>query len=458
MSNIEIKTLPEITLNLAQRWSFVFRSRNFTDQLRMRYGEIVLLNIGKDHTFMALSPEGSRQVLSANPKIYDAFWKESFTGITGPGSIWVLGPKAHQRERQVLAPAFHPQYHRQYGEKIIEITRQKTSHWVSGQVIKAQETTMEISLEVIQRFVLGLEDGEWMRQGHQKLKGLWRTLPPLGVFFPEIQKSWFPPWAKYLRAKRKFSDWILSYISLRREERSEAKDVLGRLLASRYEDGQLMRDEDIRDEMITILAAGMETTATALAWALFDLAGHPDVLEKVRREIESLGLNPDSGLIVNLPYLSAVCNETLRLHTLLPEVARVLVEPLDFFGHTLPVGSSVTISMMAIHHDPDLYPEPDRYRPERFIERTYSPYEFLPFGGGHRRCLGGSLSDYEMRLVIAEIVMNWEFEIAAQDHEIRHDIAMAPKNRIPLRILGRRANKKIDTKEESEEILSQEYA
>jgi cytochrome P450 len=216
-------------------------------------------------------------------------------------------------------------------------------------------------------------------------------------------------------------------------------DVLGRMLATSYDDGGRMTDEAIRDELLTILLAGHETTATALAWALYELGRHPAALARLRAEIEPLGADPDPDAVVKLPYLSAVCNETLRLHTLLAEVGRVTTALVGCQGYTIPAGESVCVSIMAIHHDPALYPDPGTFRPERFLERTYSPFEFLPFGGGNRRCLGAALSDYEMRIALAEIVTRWEFAPAAPEVEIRHDIAMGPKHGVPLRVTARRA-------------------
>jgi cytochrome P450 len=143
-------------------------------------------------------------------------------------------------------------------------------------------------------------------------------------------------------------------------------------------------------------------------------------------------------LIGKAPYLSAVCNESQRLHTLLPEVARTLVLPFELSGYMLEPGDSVGVSIMAIHHDPELYPEPDQFIPERFIDRTYTPFEFLPFGGGHRRCLGSGLSDFEMRIALAEIVTHWDFESASVEHEVRHDISMGSKHGVRLLIKSRR--------------------
>ncbi len=433
------------SINPYQTWLLVNRPQSYTASLRKRYGEVVALFTPLGTTFaIALTPNSARQILSADPAVYDAFWKEGFTGVAGSGSIWVLGKNEHRRERQLLSPAFHAQSFRGYGEVIREVTHQKIEQWQPGQTLRALDTTLGISLDIIMRLVFGAENGKFLDEGRRVLTALWRTMHPLFIFFPALQRGWFPPWARYARAKNDFSKWVSGYLAERRARTNTADDILGRMLAAHYEDGLPMRDEDIRDELITILLAGHETTATALAWALYDLGTCPDKLDKLRTELASLGVNPEPEVTAKAPYLTAVCNETLRLHTLLPEIARELVLPLELSGRTLAPGDSVGVSVMAIHHDPDLYPEPDQYIPERFIDRTYSPFEFLPFGGGHRRCLGSGLSDYEMRIALAEIVTQWEFEPAGIEHEIRHDIAMGPRNGVLLRIKGKRTSDKTE--------------
>jgi cytochrome P450 len=299
---------------------------------------------------------------------------------------------------------------------------------------------LDISLDIIMRIVFGVEDPKFVADGHKVLFALWHSMHPLFIFFPMLQRNWFPLWVRYVRAKRDFSNWVNQYLAERHTQNRIADDVLGRMLAAHYEDGNSMRAEDIVHELITIVLAGSETTATALSWALYDLGSNPSALEKLRAELNSLGPNPDPEAMAKAPYLTAVCNETLRLHTLLPEVARTLVAPLEVAGYQFAAGEWAGVSIMAIHHDPEIYPEPERFIPERFIGRTYSPFEFLPFGGGHRRCLGSGLSDFEMRIALAEIVMHWEFEPAGVEQEIRHDIAMGPKHGVRLKIKARRNN------------------
>jgi len=427
-----------VHLSLRQWGLFVYGPRKYTASLRERYGRAVNMEYRHQVYVVILDSEGASQVLLGDPHGYSALWKQGFAGLAGPGSLWVLDGNRHRQERQLLSPAFHGRGFSGYGEIIREITRRQTEQWKPGQRVRALETTLSISLDVIMRLVFGVEDPEFEREGQQVLTRLLRAVHPLIVFFTGLQRPWFPLWRRHLRARDHLSDWLGRYLVERRVRMQESADVLGRMLAARYEDGTPMQDEDIRDELYTILLAGHETTATALAWALYELGRHPAELEKLRAELDPLGPDPDPASVVKLPYLSAVCNETLRLHTILSEVGRVLTAPLQVLGKTIPAGDSVVVSIMAIHHDPGLYPDPDAFIPQRFVERTYSPLEFLPFGGGHRRCLGAALSDYEMRIVLAEIVSHWEFEPAAVEREIRHDIAMGPKNGVRLRITGER--------------------
>jgi cytochrome P450 family 110 len=429
---------PPVPISLLDKWQLVSQPLNFVKRLRQRHGDVAVLSISGDLFIMLLTSEGAAQALSADPSGYEAFWKAGFTGLAGSGSLWVLDGERHRRERQLLMPAFHTRGFRGYGDAMRQAARRHADQWRPGQTVRALDTTLDISLDVILRLVFGLPDGGLMDDGRRVLRCLFRRMHPVIVFFPNMQRGWFPLWARYARARAEFDHWVNRCLAQRRAQSAHGEDVLGRMLTARYDDGSPLRDADIRDELITILLAGHETTATALAWSLYELGRHPDALRELRVELAALGPDLDPDQVVRLPFLSAVCNETLRLHTLLPEVARVLTAPLDVLGRRLPAGASVSVSVMAIHHDPALYPRPEHFEPRRFIERSYSPFEFLPFGGGHRRCLGAALSDYEMRISLAEIVSAWSFEPARVERDIRHDIAMGPKTGVPLRITARR--------------------
>jgi cytochrome P450 len=428
-----------ILRNSYQTWLLVNYPQSYTTKLRKQFGDIVALyGSGGDAFVIALTSAGAQQILTANPDAFDAFWKEGFAGAAGKGSIWVLEPQEHQRERKLLSPAFHAQSFRRYGEVIRDITIQKITGWKPGQTLRALDTTLDISLDVIMRVVFGVTDPKFILEGRKVLKPLRSTLHPSFIFFPKMQNGWFPIWVRYARAREDFSNWVHHYLMERRGGSQNTDDLIGSMLTAQYTDGSPMSDEDIRDELLTILLAGHETTATALSWVLYDLGSNPDKLVKLRGELEALGPAPEAELIAKAPYLSAVCNESQRLHTLLPEVGRTLVLPFELAGYTLQPGDSVGVSVMAIHHDPELYPEPSHFIPERFINHTYTPFEYLPFGGGHRRCLGSGLSDFEMRIALAEIVTSWDFESAAVEHEVRHDISMGSRHGVRLRINSQR--------------------
>jgi cytochrome P450 len=161
------------------------------------------------------------------------------------------------------------------------------------------------------------------------------------------------------------------------------------------------------------------------------------VLARLRAELDALGPDPEPELVAKQPYLGAVCDETLRLHTILTEVARVARAPLELLGYTIPPGVGIGVGIGAIHQDPELYPEPGRFRPERFLERTFGPYEFLPFGGGHRRCLGANLADYQLRIGLATIVGCWDLEPRGDEENVRHNVGNGPRHGVRMRVIGR---------------------
>jgi len=421
-----------------EQWLYFNEPQVAVARLLKRFGPLAPLHfLGQDHVFV-MSAEGARQVFAGDPAGYDAFFKQGFTGVSGPASLWVLTGVAHRRERQLFAPAVHASHFRKHGDTVREIARLYLEKWQPGRTLKAMDTTLAISRDVIMRLVFGVAEGELMDEGREILDELRRALHPLIVFIPQLQRRWFPPWNRFDRAKNHFTDWVGRLIAARRAIGGGTDDVLGSLLVAQHADGSPMRDDEIRDELITILQGGHETTAAVLAWALYELGRQPDILAKLRAELESSGVADDPSQIVKLPYLGAVCDETVRLHPILSECARVLTTPLELLGYTIPAGTAVVISITAIHHDPELYPEPNRFRPERFIERTYSHSEFLPFGGAHRRCIGAALSEYETRISLAEMVLGWDFETAAVDRDVRHDVALGPKYGVPMRIQARR--------------------
>jgi len=283
-----------------------------------------------------------------------------------------------------------------------------------------------------------VEDEALMDEGRPILDALTGAAHPLIVFYPKLQRRWNPLFRRYLRAKDAMYAWAERLIALRRARGQLGDDVLGCLMTARDEDGRPYGELHICNELLSILTAGHITTGVALAWALYELGRHPDVMAKLRADLDGAGGEPDLDAILALPYLSAVCNEAIRLHPILAECARVPIEPVEILGTAIPAGEALVMSIVGIHHDPATYPDPDSFRPERFLERTFSKTEFMPYGGGHRRCLGAGLAEYTLRIGVAEATMRWQFEPACVDHDTRHDLAMGPKYGVPLRVVARR--------------------
>jgi cytochrome P450 family 110 len=437
VAGILSQTAP-VKLNPWQQWYNFYEPRAMHDWLRARYGDLAAIHFqGMDYV-MVLTPESAREVFTHDPDIYDAFWKEGFAGMNGQDSLWVMIGERHRKERLLFSPAVHANHYRAYGETIRSIARAKLETWQPGTTIKAIDTTLSISLDVIMRLVFGVADEPVIQAGRQAIHALTHAAHPLIIFYPKLQRPWFPLWPPYVRAKENLYAWMAGLLATRRAQGRDEGDVLGVLMKALDESGNPVSDEHICNELLSILTAGHMTTAVALAWSLYELGRHPEILAKLRAELESAGPGPDPSLMLTLPYLDAVCKETVRLHPILSECARVPMEPVQILGRTVQPGQALVVSIVSIHHNPATYPEPDRFHPERFIERKYGIYEFLPFGGGHRRCMGAGLAEYSIRLALAEAVLHWDFETAGVDRDIRHDLAMGPKYGIPLHIKGRR--------------------
>jgi cytochrome P450 family 110 len=428
-----------IKLTPWQQWHNFAEPRDMHDWLRNTHGDLAAMHFqGRDHV-LVLTPESAREVFTQDPDMYDAFWKESFAGMNGQDSLWVLIGERHRKERLLFSPAVHANHYRAYGNVIREIARARFDTWQPGKTLKAVDTTMMISLDVIMRLIFGIENGMVMEEGRKLVHTLTHAAHPLIVFYPKLQRSWFPLWWPYVNAKKNLYAWMKKLLDARRANNIDVGDVMGVLMKATDELGNPVSDEHICNELLSVLTAGQMTTAVALAWSLYELGRHPAITAKLRAELDSAGPDAEPNLILtSMPYLDAIVKETIRLHPILSECARIPMEPVQIRGRTVQPGQALVVSIVSIHHNPDTYPEPDSFKPERFLERKFNNYEFLPFGGGHRRCMGAGLAEYTLRLALAEAVTHWDFETAGLDKDIRHDLAMGPKYGVPLRIIGRR--------------------
>ena len=398
----------------------VARPLDYLETYAQRYGDAFTVGT-KQSPFVYLSnPKAIQEIFTADPQLFDSGrGNRILRFLLGDQSLVLLDGDRHQRQRRLLMPPFHGDRMRAYSQLICDITKQVTSQWTIGESFKVRSFMQEITLRVILQAVFGLHEGPRFQQLRQLLSSLLDSIgSPLSsslLFFRSLQRDWGPlsPWGRFLRQKQQIDQLIYDEIRERREQGDLSRgDILTLLMSARDEAGKPLTDEELRDELMTLLVAGHETTASSLTWALYWVHHLPEVQDKLLHELTTLGDNAEESAIARLPYLTAVCQETLRIYPItLTTFMRVLKSPLELMGYEFEAGTALVPCVYLTHQREDLYPEPKRFKPERFLERQFSPYEYFPFGGGNRRCIGMALAQLEMKLVLATIVSRFQLAL-----------------------------------------------
>ncbi|ACC82131.1 cytochrome P450 [Nostoc punctiforme] len=410
------------------RW--ITSPMSFMETCAKRYGDMFTIRLdSKSPPLIFVSkPEVLEQILTNDIKGLEAPGDTNlvFESLLGKHSVITISGAEHQRQRQLLLPPFHGERMRSYSQIISDITEKVISQYQIGQPFNIRSVTQAITLRVIMQAVFGLDEGPRAEKLQHCLAEMLEkgssVLSAALLYFPALQRDFGPInfWGKQMRRQQAADKLIYEEIRERQEQPDPSRtDILSLLMAARDEAGQPMTDEKLRDELMTLLVAGHETTATALAWAFYWIQKIPTVRQKLLKELDSLGDNPDPSTIFKLPYLNAVCSETLRIYPVaMLTFARVVRTPLSLGGYELEPGIGVIGSIYLTHHREDLYPEPKQFKPERFLERQFSPYEYLPFGGGARRCIGLAFAQLEMKLALAKILSTRELELV-DNSEVR---------------------------------------
>lgn len=392
-----------------------------TERWRREYGDpMSAIGLDGNPALITGSPEGVRAVFTAPPETFEPFGSEPIGATLGEGSLLVLSGAKHSAMRKLLMPPFHGQRMRVYGKQIRDITLRLTQHLASGSRFVAQDLMHAISLQTIIQLVYGVTAGERAQQAEALIGDFRQAFNParliLPLLIPSLRREFcgLGPWARLQRATRALRSFLDEDIAARRSQGGERTDILSLLVDARYEDGTALSAQEIFEQLQTLLHAGHSTTATALVWALHTLAQEPQVATRLRAELASLGPEPTPEALARAPFLEAVCHETLRFRAILPATARRLVQPLRVAGYELSPGMSVITSMLWAHSNPALFAQPERFLPERFLERTYTPFEFFPFGGGHRRCIGAAFALYEMKIVLGTLLQRFNFELISK--------------------------------------------
>jgi cytochrome P450 len=394
------------------RW--MVHSPSFMDRCHARYGDLFTLDFvaravagrgaARDEgkwVFLA-DPDHVRQVFTADPDVVLTGETNRFLlGLVGTRSILVLDEPDHMVQRRLLLPPLHGDRVQRYAALMASVAREEVDRWPRGEPFALWPRMQAITLDVIVRVVFGIAEPPRIARWRKLLKTLLdagtnpRFVATQALLASLRSEPTSVP-SGYRRLMAPVDAALYEEVARRRDaaDLSERDDILSMLMQARYEDGAPLSDVELRDELITLLVAGHESTATMLAWAFERLVRHPDKLARVREE----------ALAGEDAYADAVVKETLRLRPVLPIVLRRLAAPMEIGGHLLPVGAWIAPCAYLVHRRPDLYPDPLRFTPERFLDRAPGTYTWMPFGGGVRRCLGASFAQLEMREVLQAVV------------------------------------------------------
>ncbi|MDF5706102.1 MAG: cytochrome P450 [Nostoc sp. S4] len=446
--------LPNIvkTPSLLQKLQWVSDPIGYMENAAQQYPDIFTARIiGFGDTVVFVNhPQAIQEILTNDRKKFTAVGELNgiLQPLLGSYSVLMLEGDRHKRQRKLVAPSFHGERMQAYGRLICNASEKIFSQLPLNKPFFARDLTKEISLQTILQTIFGFHEGEKIEKLRQLLPSFLQLFEsPLSsslFLFSFLQQdlgAW-SPWGKFLRVREKIDRFLYTEIAEYKQQRDpERIDILSLLISCRDEAGQAMTDRELRDQLITLILAGYDTTATAMAWGLYWIHKKPLVREKLLQELDSLGDSPDPISISRLPYLTAICNETLRIYPVtMFSFPRVVQEPLELLGHLLEAGTIMLPSIYLTHHREDLYPQPKQFKPERFIERQFSPYEFLPFGGGVRRCMGEALALFEIKLALATVVSHYHLALVDRrlEQPQRRGFNLAPGSGVKMVITGRR--------------------
>lgn len=380
---------------------WVRQAQWFLGQCAARFGEMFSMRIAREGTWIVLSnPEHIKQVFTGDPAVFHAGeGNRILLPVLGEHSLLLLDETAHMEQRKLLLPPLHGRRMQRYEELMTEIAAEEIERWPSGTPYPLRPRMQAITLEIILRAVFGLEQGERLETLRVELRNLLDILtrPEMFVLPVMLGPERLAHFGPFRRLHEQVDELIYAEIAERRRspDLDRREDILSMLLEARHEsDDSPMSDKEIRDELVTLLVAGHETTATGLSWAVERLTRHPDKLGRLTEEVEA----------GEKEYLEAAVTETLRLRPVISLVARYLRAPVEIGGWQLPAGVTVAPSIYLVHRRPDIYPNPESFEPERFLNDSPGTYTWIPFGGGVRRCIGGSFAHFEMQVVLAELV------------------------------------------------------
>ena len=407
-----------------QALAWLARPVPFLLRAHAQLGDVFTIRIPQEAPWVVLAhPDAVREVFTGPPAMLLAGeGNEVLRPILGPRSVLLLDGPAHLRERRLLLPPLHGERMQRYGELMRDVAEREIASWPARTPFRLAPRMQAVTLEIILQAVFGVGAGAGKEALRGALEGLLNFMARPSSFAVLVaagaqRATRLPAFRRVIdRVDRLVRDEVAARRAVADLERRD--DILSLLLQARDERGDPLTDDELRDELVTLLVAGHETTATALSWAVERGLRTPGVMDRLRDELAA----------GDTAYLRAVCHETLRLRPVLPVVLRRLAEPMRIAGHDLPAGVKAAPCISLVHRRPDVYPEPHRFRPERFLGVVPGTYTWIPFGGGVRRCLGASFALFEMQAVLAAVATRTSLRPAAPASErtARRSITFAP--------------------------------
>jgi cytochrome P450 len=413
-------------------WS---RPISFLERGRASYGKRFTVRLLGTPPFVMLSdPDEIKAVFTAPPEVlHPGEGARILEPVVGANSVILLDESDHLEQRKLMLPAFHGEKMERLSALMTQVAEAEAERWPKNEPIALHPRLQALTLEIVLRAVFGLDEGNRLVALRQQLTDILAFGARPQSLLPFMQRSFGGRggWARFVRRRAEADQLIFDLISERRREDAEREDVLSMLLAARHEDGSPMSPQELRDELMTLLVAGHETTASELAWAFERLTREPAVLGRLVAEI-------DAG--DGEAYLTATIQETLRRRPVLPNAApRLVKQPIEIGGWTYQPGVCLVPNAYLVQHDPEIYPEPYAFRPERFLDESPGTYTWIPFGGGRRRCLGASFAMVEMRLVLHSLLSRYEVGHGGGELELsrRRAITLSPRHGAPTVLRAR---------------------
>lgn len=431
-------------------YQWLKRPYQLLEEVRREFGETFTIRLmGLPPLVVFSNPEHVREIFTDDGEdMVAGEFNRSLAPLLGENSVLMADGRSHVRKRKLLMPPFHGERMHAFGKDMVEITdrvaAQLARETPAGQAVSLHTVMQDITLQLIVRTVFGFRDGPKTADVLARLKkilelGSW---PPLLLPFMQHELGGLSPFGRFKAAIARGDETLYAEIRERRRTGERGDDILSLLLDAKDDAGEVPSELELRDELVTLLVAGHETTATGLTWAFRWLLDQPGAFADVRASVDALGHDPSPEQIAKDELIDSTAREALRLTPVIPIVGRLLKRPTRVGGHDLPAGVVVVCSIYLAHRRPEAFPRPAEFDPTRFVGKKVSPFEFYPFGGGIRRCIGMAFALYEMKIVLARVLAKLDLRLASPERAIRmvrRAITITPEAGLRVTVAPRRS-------------------